>query len=75
VFLSYLVIWVNIKQQRWDHTNSLLTTDVSLKRRKNKIIRQEKAFSLKKIFKSSVNENNETVKNSVTNLGLSFVST
>lgn len=24
----------NIKQQRWDHTNSLLTTDISLERKK-----------------------------------------
>lgn len=23
----------NIKQQRWDHTNSLLTTDISLERK------------------------------------------
>lgn len=36
---------IDIKQQRWDHTNSLLTTDISLKEKKH-LTRQNVYFTI-----------------------------
>lgn len=60
MFLSYLMMRVNIKQQRWDHANSLLTTDISLERKKKKpppppnsfIFHKRMHFFCNKLFKS-----------------------
>lgn len=61
-FESYLMMRANIKQQRWDHTNSLLATDVSLER-KNKHQNQtpsnctKECISFALIFSPSLHKN------------------
>lgn len=54
MFPSYLMMRVNIKQQRWDHANSLLTTDVSLERKKTQQ-NQTPLYSTKECVSFAIN--------------------
>lgn len=64
MFLSYLMMRVNIKQQRWDHANSLLTTDISLERKKkNHHHHQTPLYSTKECISFAINCLNLSILN------------
>lgn len=54
---------VNIKQQRWDHANSLLTTDISLERKKKQQQNQTPLYSTKEGVSFAINCLNLSILN------------